>query len=182
MNSDNQQINAAIPEYQLGEYLLRRRVLTEKQLDDAIEYQCIYGGKLGTSLIELGLATEDQIAKALSRQLKLHYIKPDRLMHIPESTLTLIPEDIAEKYQVVPYRKKGTTLYVALNDMTNQQVIAELNQKLGYSIVPLAIPEIRLIVALKHHYQISPPSRFELLAAQVNKQADPCQTKNSLKK
>lgn len=63
MNSDNQQINAAIPEYQLGEYLLRRRVLTEKQLDDAIEYQCIYGGKLGTSLIELGLATEDQIAK-----------------------------------------------------------------------------------------------------------------------
>ncbi len=54
MNSDNQQINAAIPEYQLGEYLLRRRVLTEKQLDDAIEYQCIYGGKLGTSLIELG--------------------------------------------------------------------------------------------------------------------------------
>ncbi len=103
-------------------------------------------------------------------------------MHIPESTLTLIPEDIAEKYQVVPYRKKGTTLYVALNDMTNQQVIAELNQKLGYSIVPLAIPEIRLIVALKHHYQISPPSRFELLAAQVNKQADPCQTKNSLKK
>ena len=169
VNEDNQQINPAIPEYQLGEYLLRRGLLTGKQLDDAIEYQCIYGGKLGTSLIELGLVTEDQVAKALSRQLKLHYIKPERLMHISESTLTLIPEDIAAKYQVVPYRKKGTTLYVALNEMSNQQIIKKLSHILGHTVIPLAIPEVRLIVALKHHYQISPPSRFELLAAQVNK-------------
>jgi len=163
-------MNSVIPKYQLGEYLLRCNLLTKKQLDDAIEYQCIYGGKLGTSLIELGLVTEDQIAKALSRQLGLHYIKPERLMHLSESTLALIPKKIAEKYQVVPYRKKDMTLFVALNDMTNRQRIAELDQNLGYTVVPLAIPEIRVIIALKHHYQISPPSRFETLAAQLNKQ------------
>ena len=52
-----------LPEYQLkanalqrrlGDYLLAEEALSPEQLDEAIEYQCIYGGRLGTSLVELG--------------------------------------------------------------------------------------------------------------------------------
>ena len=42
------------------------------EVDEAIEYQCIYGGRLGTSLIELGLINEEHLAQILSKQLKLH--------------------------------------------------------------------------------------------------------------
>jgi len=101
----------------LGEHLLKSGFLKSDQLEEAIEYQCIYGGKLGTSLIELGFVSEDQLAKTLSRQLKLHYIRPERLMDVPESLLSLIPSDIAQKYLVVPYRKNGKKLYLTKINM-----------------------------------------------------------------
>jgi hypothetical protein len=150
----------------LGEHLLKSGFLKSDQLEEAIEYQCIYGGKLGTSLIELGFVSEDQLAKTLSQQLKLHYIRPERLMEVPESLLSLIPSDIAQKYLVVPYRKNGKKLYLAAADPAKLEPVP---LPADCDIIPLAIPEIRLMMALKHHYGMALPPRFETLAAQINR-------------
>ncbi len=167
-----------LPEYQsksnpsqrrLGERLLAAGLINSEQLDEAIEYQCLYGGKLGTSLIELNLIDEDCLAKVLSQQLKLHYIKPELLMNVPGSILSLIPQKIALKYQIVPYHKNGKKLYVAMNEASNLSNIDDLSFQLNHIIVPLAIPEIRLFLALKKHYGMLLSPRFETLAAQINK-------------
>ncbi len=147
---------------QLGEYLLSAGLINASELDEAIEYQCIYGGKLGTSLIELGLVEEDQMARILSRQLNLHYIKPELLMKISAAVLNLIPAKIALKYQVVPYYEDSNKLYVAVNDSNNLTMLDELAFHLNHLIVPLAIPEIRLMLALKKHYGMRLPPRYEL--------------------
>ena len=153
----------------LGELLRAARLLDSKQLSEAIEYQCIYGGKLGTSLIELGLIDENQLAKALSKQLKRHYIKPKLLMNVPSSVLKLIPAETALKYQVVPYHKDGQKLYVGLNETDNRSCIDELSSLLDCTIVPLAIPEIRLMLALKKHYNMQISLRYETIAGQMNR-------------
>lgn len=159
----------------LGELLRAARLLDSKQLNEAIEYQCIYGGKLGTSLIELGLIDEDQLAKALSKQLKRHYIKPKLLMKVSPSVLNLIPAETALKYQVVPYHKDGQRLYVGLNETDNRSCIDELSSLLDCTIVPLAIPEIRLMLALKKHYNMQIPPRYETIAGQMNRRMQAAQ-------
>ncbi len=153
----------------LGECLLAEGLINTTQLDEAIEYQCIYGGKLGTSLIELGLVDEEQMARVLSRQLHLHYIKPDRLMNVPPAILDLIPDRIALRHQVVPYHEEGRKLYVALNDSGNLKLIDELSFQLNHIIIPLAIPEIRLLLALKKHYGMLLTPRYETLAVQMQR-------------
>lgn len=159
----------------LGELLRASRLLDSKQLSEAIEYQCIYGGKLGTSLIELGLIDENQLAKALSKQLKRHYIKPKLLMNVPSSVLELIPAETALKYQVVPYHKDGQKLYVGLNETDNRSCIDELSSLLDCTIVPLAIPEIRLMLALKKHYNMQISLRYETIAGQMNRRMQAAQ-------
>lgn len=168
------------PEYQLktnflqrslGEYLLAEGMLTSDQLDEAIEFQCIYGGKLGTSLVELGYIEEDLLAKILSKQQKLHYIKPDLLMYVPPQILKLVPQNLALQYQVVPYHQDGKRLYLAMSDATNLANIDALSFQLDHIIVPLAIPEIRLMLALKKHYGMALSPRFEALSAQFSRRA-----------
>lgn len=166
-----------LPEYQLksntlqrrlGDYLINEGKISPEQLDEAIEYQCIFGGKLGTSLIELGLIEEEQLAQILSQQLKLHYIKPELLMNVPESILKLVPKSLALKHQVVPYHKEKGKLFLAMTDSSNLAVIDELAFQLNHIIIPLAIPEVRLMLALKKHYGLGLSPRFESLEAQIN--------------
>jgi len=151
----------------LGDYLIEAGKISPDQLDEAIEYQCIYGGRLGTSLIELGLVSEDQLAHILSQQLKLHYIKPELLMKVPNNILKLIPLKLALKYRVVPYHKDHGKLYVAISDSANLAAIDELSFQLDHIIVPLAVPEVRLMLALKKHYGMDLTPRFENLEAQI---------------
>jgi hypothetical protein len=110
---------------------------------------------------------ENQLAQILSQQLKLHYIKPDLLMNVPNSILKLVPKKIALKYQIVPYHKDKGKLFLAMKDTSNLAVIDELSFQLDHIIVPLAIPEIRLMLALKHHYGMDITPRFENIEAQI---------------
>ena len=167
-----------LPEYQLkantlqrrlGDYLLAEEIINHDQLNEAIEVQCIYGGRLGTSLVELGLVTEEHLAQVLSQQLKLHYIKPELLMNVPPGILNLVPKKLALKYRIVPYHQEGRRLFLAMNDASNLADIDELSFLLDHIIVPLAIPEIRLMLALKKHYGLELSPRFESFTANLTK-------------
>ncbi|SEA14789.1 Type II secretion system (T2SS), protein E, N-terminal domain [Desulfuromusa kysingii] len=153
----------------LGDCLLAEKLLQVQQLEEAIEHQCIYGGKLGTSLIELAFITEEQLARTLSQQLQLHYIKPERLMAVSKRILDLVSTEIAVKHKIVPYHKDGKKLYVAIKDATDLAKIDDLSFQLNHIIIPLAIPEIRLMLALEKHYGLILSPRFETLARQINR-------------
>lgn len=154
---------------QLGECLLAEQLITPQQLEQAIEHQSIYGGRLGTSLIELQLVDEQDMARVLSQQLRLHFIKPQRLMHVPARVLALIPKKTALQYQVVPYHTNGKRLYVAINESANLTQLDELSFQLDHILIPLAIPEIRLKMALHKHYGMSLSPRQKALAGQLDR-------------
>ncbi len=175
------QLKTAALRRRLGDYLLNHELLSKDQLEEAVEYQCIYGGKLGTSLVELGYINEDKLAQVLSQQLKLHYIKPELLMKVPAEILKLVPQKVALKYKVVPYHLENRRLYLAMSDASNLADIDELSFQLDQVIVPLAIPEIRLMLALKQHYGLALTPRFETLASQLKKRSLAEQKQTKLK-
>ncbi len=153
----------------IGEFLINGKLIDQRQLDEAIEYQCIYGGKLGTCLVELGFIDEWQFAKTLSKYHNLDYVEPHELMNVPQQIIDLLPAEIAVKYQAVPYRVDKTRLFIAISESTNQQVIDALTRATRHTVIPMAMPEIRLKLALKKYYAMPLPSRFESLAARIDK-------------
>lgn len=167
MNQARHQLKKNPRQRRLGDYLIENGEISPDQLDEAIEYQCIYGGKLGTSLIELGLITEERLAQILSKLLGLHYIQPELLMKASANVLKLIPKQLAIKYHVVPYHKEKNKLYVAIGNINDLAAIDELSFQLNHRIIPLAMPEVRLMLALKKHYGMELSPRFEALAAQI---------------
>ena len=167
MGQARQHLKKKTRQHRLGDYLIEHGEISPDQLDEAIEYQCIYGGKLGTSLIELGLIGEERLARILSKLLRLHYIKPELLMKVPGDILKLVPKQLAIKNQVVPYYREKNKLYVAIGNINNLAAIDELSFQLNLHIVPLAMPEVRLMLALQKHYGMELSPRFEALAAQI---------------
>lgn len=153
----------------LGELLIAEKMINAEQLEDAVEAQCLYGGRLGTSLIELGYLDEEEIAKTLSRKLRLPYIEPGLLMKIPSEVIALVPQKLAWKHLVIPCRLEKKRLYLAMSDPTNLTIIDALAFRLGFIIVPVVVPEIRLMLALQKYYQLELSPRFQTLSQSLAK-------------
>ena len=67
----------------LGELLIKKNLLTQAQLEEALQAQVIFGGTLGTILIEMGLITEDTLADILAQLLAIPCAKPGQLAEHP---------------------------------------------------------------------------------------------------
>ncbi|MCF6179955.1 MAG: hypothetical protein L3J63_11295 [Geopsychrobacter sp.] len=152
----------------LGELLVAEKLLSPHQLEEAIEAQCLYGGRLGTSLIELGFLSEEEIARTLSRKLHLPYIEPRLLMKIPSEVIDLVPQRLADKHQVIPCRLEKKRLYLAMADPTNLTIIDALAFRLGFIIVPVVVPEIRLMLAMQKYYHLELSLRIQTLSQKLS--------------
>ena len=94
----------------LGELLIKKNQLTQAQLEEALQAQVIFGGKLGTVLIEMGLITEDALAEILAQLLSIPCAKPGQLQNIPENIIKIISPELAEKHKVIPVAVSGKKL------------------------------------------------------------------------
>jgi GGDEF domain-containing protein len=97
----------------LGELLIRKNLLTQAQLEEALQAQVIFGGKLGTVLIEMGLITEDTLAEILAQLISIPCAKPGQLQNIPEDVIKIISAELAEKHKVIPVSVSGKKLTLA---------------------------------------------------------------------
>ncbi|BCR05856.1 general secretion pathway protein GspE [Desulfuromonas versatilis] len=144
----------------LGELLVKEKLLSATQLEDSLRNQVIFGGRLGTNLIEMGLLSETQLAQLLSKKLGVPYVNPEHLMTIPEQVIKLIPAEIAGKYRVIPLRRDNRRLYVATADPTDYKAIEEIAFRTGFIIKPVVTTELRLILALEKYYRIPRERRY----------------------
>jgi type IV pilus assembly protein PilB len=99
----------------LGEMLIDGGLLTDAQLSAALADQKKAGLKLGQFLVREGIVSESQIVKLLSRQLNLEIYHPEKYP-IDMSLAKIIPMDLAQKHQIVPLKKSGFLLTVAMAD------------------------------------------------------------------
>ena len=144
----------------LGDMLVIEGVITPEELEEALRYQVIYGGKLGTNLIEMGLVDEGDICLALSRQLGIPYVDAEQLMALPPGTLKLIPKELVEKYRVIPLRLDKNRLSLVMLNPVDLAAIDDIAFRTGFSVRPLIAPEVRMVMALERYYSTPRELRY----------------------
>lgn len=142
---------ASVMERKLAEMLVRDSVISQSDLELAINQQQEKGGSLGRILIDSGYASEWELAAALGKQLNVPFIT---LSHyeIDPVILESIPPDLVRKYQIVPVDKTGDTLTVALSDPSNIYLLDELRLLTNCKIVPVISFESDIQEAIQHYY------------------------------
>lgn len=148
-------------------------LLTRAQIDEALLNRVVYGGKIGTSLIELGFINEITLAKFLSRKLAVPYVPPEMLVDIPDEVIKSVPSGLARRYLAVPIKYEQKRLYLAMADPANLKAVDEIGFITDHIIRPMIAPEIRLIQALGLYYGLEISSRHKQIIERIGGQLPP---------
>jgi len=135
----------------LGELLLKEKLLNNEQLKSAEEYQKQNDVAMGSAIISLGLVSEEEMAQALSRQLGYPYINLDQFEVYPD-VINLIPVEISQKYLIMPIHRIRSFLTLAMVDPTDLDVIEDIRFRTGLSIQPVIASESGIINAIEKYY------------------------------
>src|SRR5580765_7359806 len=135
----------------LGEILVRENLISPQHLRQALDYQREHGGRLGFNLVKLGLVSDDTITAVLSRQYGIPSVNLD-LFQIDDSVLRLIPEEVAQKYLVLPLSRVGATLTLAMVDPTNVFAMDDIKFMTGLNVEPVVVAEASIQQAISKYY------------------------------
>jgi type IV pilus assembly protein PilB len=138
-------------EKRLGEMLIKDQIISRQDFDGAAQKQTQTGVSLGRILIDMGKASEWEVAATLGKQLNVPFIT---LAHydIDPDVLKSIPADLARKYKIVPVDRTGDSLTVALADPSNIYLLDELRLLTQCQIIPVISFESDIKEAIEKYY------------------------------
>ncbi|MDI6790656.1 MAG: type II secretion system protein GspE, partial [Thermodesulfobacteriota bacterium] len=138
----------------LGELLVREKLITVEQLKRALNEQRLHGGTLGYHLVKMGIVAENVLLSFLSRQFGVSVVDPSA-MDIPEEIIRLIPPRIVQKYHVIPLKKAGSVLTVAIADPSNISAIDDIKFFTGTNVVVQLATDLAIKKAIDRFYDMS---------------------------
>ena len=138
-----------------GESLIRRGVISKKQLDEAIHKKetTMSNRKLGEILVRLGYISREHITDTLAEQLGIVRVNLSEV-EIPDAVIESVDREIATIYHVVPVRIEDDTIYIATADPTNIELFDDLRRLLGRPVEPLLSTAEHIRDALAKYYQV----------------------------
>ena len=136
----------------IGDLLVREGLISKDQLDKALQEQRQNGTRVGYNLVKLGFIQEIELTKHLARQYKMPAVDLSKF-EVDPKIVKLIPADLAIKNLVLPLKRDGRTLTVAMADPTNFAVIDDLKFITRYDIFPVIAGEFTLRNALDKIYE-----------------------------
>jgi len=146
------------PRVRLGELLVEAQIVSRAQLEEVLATQKRDGRRIGTLLVEAGLVTETQVTQILSQQLSVPWVS---LYHIDFSRqlLNLVSHELAERYCLVPIfvrrvRGLGETLYVAMDDPSDEAAQHEVSQWSGLPVRAMIAPPTDIRSAIRVYYGV----------------------------
>jgi general secretion pathway protein E len=126
----------------LGEILVESG-LAQERLKKALDLQKKRGGRIGTLLVRLNFVTEEDVLKALGRQLGLPY-RPD-LGDIDRELALKLPITYAKKAMVIPLRRDNGTILAATSEPLNLSTVDDLTVLLGAGISLFLAPSEKIL-------------------------------------
>src|SRR5262245_10989899 len=126
----------------LGQLLIEAGVITQAQLDEGLQSQVAFGGRLGTNLVELDFLTLDELALYLSQQLAVPIAPPEWLLKIPTPTLRSIPLDLVKRFRLLPLRLDETAVHVVMLDPCAPHHLADISLSTSRRPQPYVLPEL----------------------------------------
>lgn len=139
----------------LGELLVESGIITNSQLDKALELQKEQGGLIGEVLVQLKFTTEEDIAKMLTAQYGFAYL-PLANYEIDSSLIRLIPERVARQYCLIPIDKIANTLTIAMSNPLNSQAIEDIETLSVCSVQVFVSTTSDIREAIEKYYKCQP--------------------------
>ena len=154
----------------LGQLLLKARVISEKQLEEALKLQKAEGSRLGSALVKLEAVSEENIITFLSRQ---YHVPPINLtdFKFDPTLIRYISYDVAQRYHVIPLMLTGGNLRIAVADPSNHAAIEDIKFITGMNISVYVAVESAIMDAIENYY---PP------AEKMKKPAEPTGSRNRM--
>jgi hypothetical protein len=147
----------------LGEELLDRRLITPKQLSEALELQRRRGLRLGSALVQCGHLDETHLVKVLSDLLHIRVVDLSRIEPDPHA-VRMVKHAFAAENELFPFEQRWergrTHLVVAMSDPLNVRVIDELGFITNANIEPVLARPSDVDMAIRKHYGPKAPSGF----------------------
>jgi len=140
----------------LGDLLVANNLITREHLARSLEEQKESSGqlRLGTILIKNNFISEHELTAFLSKQYGVPSINLAEL-EVDPSVIRIIPPDIAQKYQIIPVNRAGSTLIVAMSDPSNIFAVDDIKFMTGYNVEVVVASEAALKTAIDKFYDQS---------------------------
>ena len=136
----------------LGDRLVAEKLISTDQLQRALAEQKGSADKLGTILVRLNFITEDSLVSFLSKQYAMPAITVAQVDPDPD-VLKLVPEQIAKKHSVLPIKRIGNVLTLAMADPTNVFALDDVGFMTGLQIQPVVASEAAIRKAFERLYE-----------------------------
>jgi type IV pilus assembly protein PilB len=137
---------------QLGELLIDCRLITPKQLEEALALQKERGGLIGQILVSLHYVTEEAIAQALTAQYGFPYL-PLGGYEIDADVAKIIPEHVAKQYGLIAVDRVGSILTVAMSNPLNTQAVEDVEMLTHYKVQVFVTTAADVTTAIKQVYK-----------------------------
>ena len=147
----------------LGDLLVREGLINQEQLQRALAEQKGTNEKLGSILVRLNVITEDQLIAFLSKQYGIPSITLSQL-DIDADVLKLVPAQIAKKYEVLPIKRTGNSLTLAMADPTNVFAVDDVGFMTNLQVIPVVAAQGAIRKALDRLYEAQGSGMAEVIS------------------
>src|SRR5512133_2072912 len=147
----------------LGDLLVRENLISLQQLQKAQDEQRKTGGRIGSLLVKQGAIAEHDLTNFLSKQ----YGVPAsdlKTFDIDEDVIKLIPKVTADKHQIIPVNRAGSSLIVAMSDPSNIFAIDDIKFLTGYNVEVVVASEQAIREAIEKYYAEKGPDLDEVMS------------------
>jgi len=135
----------------LGDLLVKEKVITPEQLQQATKVQKETSCRLGAALVKLGFLTDEDVTNFLSRQYGVPAINLS-YFEIDPGVVKLIPYETAKRYQILPLSRVGASLTFAMVDPTNVFAMDDIKFMTGFNIEPVVASESSILEGIEKAY------------------------------
>ncbi len=137
----------------LGDILVREGLVTEEQLKEGLNESRGTGTRLGYQLVRLGHVGEADLMRVLATHYRVPAVDLSKI-EVDEKILKLIPSQMATKHQIIPLRRVGRRLTVAMTDPSDLGAIDDLKFLTSLEIEPVIAGELTLREKLERYYNV----------------------------
>ncbi len=147
-------ISSGRKKIRVGDLLVEAGAITEEELQEALAYQKENGGRIGNVIMEMGFISQDLLVTVLTTQMGLDYIEL-KACKLDEDILKIIPENLVNKYKVLPIaydEMNPNVLRVAMVDPMDLNAIDDISISTNLQVEPLLAMEDDMNEAIGKYY------------------------------
>ncbi len=138
-------------ELRLGDLFVKEGLITEQQLQEGLSESRTSGNRIGYALVHLGFVAEEELTRMLAKQYRVPAVDLEKVTVDPK-ILKLVPGNVATKHLVLPLRRVGRMLTVAMTNPTDFSAIDDLKFITKLEIEPVIVGEYTLRKHLESYY------------------------------